>query len=120
MIILADQGLWRTLFINIVNIYLNCHVLNVVEVCSLTWITLVTDLNRSSFKTYFILTAAGVVPCGGRKMSPRTSGYSRLYFLCFGIIRLILSQFENRVRLKPVLGEWAVLHHYITAHEQIQ
>ena len=77
--------------------------LNVVEVCSLTWITLLTDLHRSSFKTYFIFTVAAVVTCGGRKTS-----------------RLILSQFENRVRLKPVLGEWAVLHHYITAHEQIQ
>ena len=35
----------------------------------------------------------------------------------FGIIGFILSQFENRVSLKPVLGEgegaWAVLHNYI-------
>ena len=27
---------------------------------------------ESSFRTYFISTAAGVVPCGGRKTSPRT------------------------------------------------
>ena len=27
----------------------------------------------SSFNTYFIFTAAGVVPCGGRETSPRTS-----------------------------------------------
>ena len=41
-------------------------------------------------------------------------------FLSFGIIWLILSQFENRVRLKPVLGAWALLHHHITTHEQTQ
>ena len=39
---------------------------------------------------------------------------------------LILSQFENRVLLKPVLGGGggggarAVLHNYITAHERTQ
>ena len=40
----------------------------------------------------------------------------------------ILSPFENRVPLKPVLGgggggeggSWAVLHHYIAAHKQTQ
>ena len=40
-------------------------------------------------------------------------------YICwsFGIIGLILNQFENRVPLKPVLGVWAVLHYYITALE---
>ena len=40
-------------------------------------------------------------------------------------IRSIPSKFEKRVPTKPVLGRggrgggaWAVLHHYITAHEQ--
>ena len=37
----------------------------------------------------------------------------------FGIIWLILSQFEKRSPLKPVLGgAWTVLHQFITAHEQ--
>ena len=39
------------------------------------------------------------------------------YILCsIEIIGLILSQFKNRVPLKLVLGAWAVLHHYNTAH----
>ena len=33
-----------------------------------------------------------------------------MFFESFGIIGLILSQFENRVPLNPVLGTWAVLH----------
>ena len=41
-------------------------------------------------------------------------------FWSFGIIGLILSQFENRVPLKLVLGARVVLNHYITAHEQTQ
>ena len=41
-------------------------------------------------------------------------------FWSFGIIGLILSQFENRVPLKLVLGVRVVLNHYITAHEQTQ
>ena len=56
-------------------------------------------------RTYLIFTAVGVVQCGGRKTSPRTSLKCRLYiFWSFGIIGLILSQFEYRVPLKPVLG----------------
>ena len=40
-------------------------------------------------------------------------------FWSFGYIGLSLSQFENRVPLKPVLaGKWAVFPHYITAHGQ--
>ena len=39
-------------------------------------------------------------------------------FWSFGIIRLILSHFENGVPLKTVLGAWVVLHHHITAHIQ--
>ena len=44
-------------------------------------------------------------------------------FSVFWIIGLILSPFENRVPLKPVLGGGgggAVLHHYIKVHEQTQ
>ena len=56
----------------------------------------------SSFRTYFIFTAAAVVPCGSRKTSPCISSSCRLYiFWSFG---LILSQFENRVPLKQLLG----------------
>ena len=59
---------------------------------------------RSSFSTYFNFTAAGVVPCGDRKTSPRTSSQCRLYiFWSFGTIGLILSHFKNRVPLKQVL-----------------
>ena len=58
-----------------------------------------------SFITNLIFTAAGLVPCDGRTTSPRTSSWSRLYiFWSSGIILLILSQFENRVPLKLVLG----------------
>ena len=31
-------------------------------------------------------------------------------FYCFGIFRFILNYSENRVRPKPVLGAWPVLH----------
>ena len=59
----------------------------------------------SSFRTYFIFTAAGVVSCGGRETSPHKSLQCRLYiFWSFGITGLILSQFENRVPPKPVLA----------------
>ena len=50
------------------------------------------------------------MPCGGRKTSP-TQRYSAYYMFLwsFGIIGLILSQFENRVLLKPVLVARAVI-----------
>ena len=50
-----------------------------------------------------------------------------MIFWSFGVIGFILSQFENKVLLKPVLGVgvgWggggvgAALHQYITAHKQ--
>ena len=62
----------------------------------------------------FSFTAADVVPCGGRKKSLPTSSYCRLYILALGIIGLILSQFEYRVPLKPVLegaGSVGTLHY---------
>ena len=31
---------------------------------------------------YFYFTAAGVVPCGGRKMTPRTSSIVQIIFYC--------------------------------------
>ena len=56
---------------------------------------------------YIIVTAAGVVPCDGRETSPCTSLLCRLYlFWLFWIIRIIGSQFENSVPLKPALGWW--------------
>ena len=46
--------------------------------------------------------------------------YSADYiFWSFRITGLIPSHFENRDPLKPLLGTWAVLHHYIITHEQI-
>ena len=55
--------------------------------------------------SYFIfyVTAAGVVPYDGRKTSHCTSK-RKLYFLAFGIIRVILNQFKNEFPLKLVLG----------------
>ena len=58
----------------------------------------------SLFRTYSILTAGGVVPCGGRKMFPVHHHSADYMFWSLGIIGLVLSQFENRVPLKPVLG----------------
>ena len=49
----------------------------------------------SSFRTYFIFTAAGIVSCGGRKTSPTS----------FWIDGIILNQLENNVLLKPVLWD---------------
>ena len=71
--------------------------------CKFIFVSLVCFIIAEElFRIYFIFTAAGVVPCGGYKTSLGTSSYCRLYiFWCFGII---LSQFENRVSLKPVLG----------------
>ena len=52
---------------------------------------------KSSFRTYSIFTAAGIVPRGGRKTSPRISSWCTLYiFWSIWDIRLILDQFENR------------------------
>ena len=39
-----------------------------------------TALKGSLFSFLFATTAAGVVPCGGPKNSPRTSPMGRLYF----------------------------------------
>ena len=58
----------------------------------------------SSIKTYFVFSADGVVPCGGRKTSP-VYHHSADYIFSgpFGIIGPILSQFKNEVPLKLVL-----------------
>ena len=37
--------------------------------------------NMSSLYILFAITAAGVVPCGGRKKSPRTSSIVQIIFL---------------------------------------
>ena len=46
------------------------------------------------------------MPCGSRKVSPNIIiVYSHyVYFGSFGITGLILSQFENKVPLEPMLG----------------
>ena len=50
------------------------------------------------------------MPCGGRLPV-------RLHFLCsFGISEFILSHFEDRVPLKPVLGGVASVTHFITGY----
>ena len=41
------------------------------DVGLICWTSFRTYLNGSSFKTYFVFTAAGIVPCGGRKTSLR-------------------------------------------------
>ena len=47
----------------------------------------------------FYSTVAGVVPCGGRKKSPRTLSQCRLYFISFGIIEPILVILKIEYRL---------------------
>ena len=39
-----------------------------------------TALKGSQFKFLFAITAAGVVPCGGPKMSPRTPSIVQVIF----------------------------------------
>ena len=77
-----------------------------------------------SFRTYFIFTAAGVVPCGGRKRLP-VHHHSADYIFSgpFGSVgSFILSQFENRVPLKPVLGDVGSVAplHYCTRTDTIK
>ena len=76
----------------------------------------------SSFGTYFIFTAAVLCRVAAVKRLPESHHSADYIFWSFRIIVLILSQFENRVLLKPVLGGGAraVLHNYITAHERTQ
>ena len=66
-----------------------------------------------TIQNLFILTAAGAVPCGGRKTSRRAD----YIFSSFGIIEFIYSHFENRILLKPVLGGVASFAHFIIGHE---
>ena len=42
-----------------------------------------SGFQRQSFRRLFYYTAAGVVPCGGGRTSPRTSPWCRLYFITF-------------------------------------
>ena len=41
---------------------------------------MLTALKGSQFYLLFVITAAGVVPCGGRKKSPRTSSIVQIIF----------------------------------------
>ena len=43
-------------------------------------INMLTALKGSQFYFYLLFTAAGVVPCGGPKMSPRTSSIVQIIF----------------------------------------
>ena len=54
------------------------------------------------FLILFYSTVAGVVPCGCRKKSPRTSSECRLYFISFGIIEpiLVILKVEYRLSLR--------------------
>ena len=58
----------------------------------------------SSFGTYFIFTAAVLCRVAAVKRLPEYHHSADYIFWSFRIIVLILSQFENRVLLKPVLG----------------
>ena len=53
-------------------------------------------------------TVAGVVPCGGRKKSPRISSECRLYFISFGIFKPILVILEFQLPLKAALGAYRI------------
>ena len=86
------------------------------------FLSLICALLPEDLHSQFILSSLQLVLCRvvAVKRLP-VHHYSADYiFLSFGIIGLILSQFENRFPLKPVLGVWVVLHHSITALEQTQ
>ena len=55
------------------------------------------------------------MPCGGSRTSPRTLPYCRLYFISFGIIRLIVESLK--MEFCPCIRYVA---HFITAYEESQ
>ena len=73
---------------------------------------------RASFWLLFYSTIAGVVPCGGRKKSSRTSSYVILYFLWDHWAHH--GYFENRISLKPALGGVRSLANCSVAYEEAQ
>ena len=58
------------------------------------------------FWLLFYSTVAGVVPCGGRKKSPRTSSLCRLYLIPFGIIAPILGILKIEYRFSRRKWVW--------------
>ena len=67
----------------------------------LMWSLLYWDLTNQYL---CIFTAAGFVPCGGRKTSPLHHHSVYNIFWSFGIIELIFHHLKNRGPLKPVIG----------------
>ena len=73
-----------------------------------------------TIRNLFTFIAASIVPCGGRKTSPRNHHSADYIFWSFEIIDFIVSHFENRISLKPLLGGVARGAHFITGHEHTQ
>ena len=84
--------------------YITTHEQN--RVCYFRFSGMFLASRGTSFRTYFILTEASVVP--SLNVSPYIFIVEIIYFLSFGIIGLIRSYFQKRLPLKPVLGAWAL------------
>ena len=65
------------------------------------WSLLYSELTNQNL---CIFTAAGFVPCGGRKTSSLHHHSVYNIFWSFGIIELIFHHLKNRGPLKPVIG----------------
>ena len=68
--------------------------------CGFSWVGSQTDFvffvsKGNPFLLLFYSTVAGVVPCGGRKMSTRTSSVCRLYFRIIEPVLVILKIKSN-------------------------
>ena len=70
-------------------------------------------LLKDFFKTYFYSSAAGVVSCGGRKKSPRTSSIVQIIFN-FGPLRPVLLPLFQEGQLS-VTGESMCTKYWLTA-----
>ena len=92
---------------------------------SAIFVSLVCSLLLEDLQTELIFIFTELVLChvAAVKRLPVYQYSADYIFRSFGIIGLNLCQFENSVRMKSALGEgeggaWAVLPHFITAHEQ--
>ena len=79
---------------------------------SVIFVSLVCSLLPENLHAELILSSLQLVLCPvvAVKRLPVDHHIAEYIFWSFGIIGLILSQYENRVPLKPVLGAWEVLH----------
>ena len=87
------------------------------RVCYLRLFDVFLASREFPFRTYFTFTAAGVVACGGRKRSPLTSSYCRLYILwSFGIIgRCVIAVLMNISRFKTPFHLYCVYLYFLNS-----